>query len=58
MGWPDHGVPTESDHEVIQSLIDRMALSYTKSKGIYKTVVHCRLVLGKKKMILFAFDLF
>ena len=56
-GWPDHGVPVDSEHEIIKALLDKLLDFYLKKQAGKKIVVHCSAGVGRTGTLIALFNL-
>lgn len=56
-GWPDHGVPNDSDHEIIKSMISKLIDYYLKSQASKKIAIHCSAGIGRTGTLIALFNL-
>lgn len=57
IGWPDHGVPNDSDHEIIKAVVDNLLDFYYKSHSTKKIVIHCSAGVGRTGTLISLFNL-
>ena len=57
VGWPDHGVPTDSDHDIIEALLNKLIDFYINNQGSKKIAVHCSAGVGRTGTLISLFNL-